>query len=90
MSGAIRKRSVQIGGHATSVSLEEAFWAALSDLAARRGLSVNRLVAEIDRTRTPDAANLSSAIRVYILTELQSRGGEAPQAEPLRASSASP
>jgi len=90
MSGAIRKRSVQIGGHATSVSLEEAFWSALSDLAARRGLSVNRLVAEIDRARTPDAANLSSAIRVYILTELQSRESEVPPEEPLRASSASP
>jgi len=88
MSGAIRKRSVQIGGHATSVSLEEAFWAALSELAASRGLSVNRLVAEIDRTRTPDAANLSSAIRVYILTELQGRGRE-EEPEQIRTSSAS-
>lgn len=76
MSGAIRKRSVQIEGHATSVSLEEAFWSALSEIAASRGMSVNKLVAEIDRNRAPDTANLSSAIRVYILMEMQARRGD--------------
>ena len=80
MNGAIRKRSVQIEGHATSVSLEEAFWSALSELAADRGLSVNRLVAEIDRNRTPDAANLSSAIRVHVLQSMRTRADTAPPA----------
>lgn len=71
MSGAIRKRSVQIDGHATSVSLEAAFWDALGLLAARRGLSLNRMVAEIDQGRDAATTNLSSAIRVHILQALQ-------------------
>ncbi|MBT7944040.1 MAG: ribbon-helix-helix domain-containing protein [Alphaproteobacteria bacterium] len=64
----IRKRSVMIAGHATSVSLEAAFWEALKNIAKRRGLSLNALIAEIDRERTDTAqANLSSAIRVFVL-----------------------
>ena len=63
-SGRIGKRSVMIAGHPTSVSLEDAFWEALAEIARERGMSVNRLVAEIDRER---AANLSSAIRVFVL-----------------------
>jgi predicted DNA-binding ribbon-helix-helix protein len=58
------KRSVRIAGHATSVSLEPAFWQALLEIAARRGLSVNALVAAIDAERS---GNLSSALRVFIL-----------------------
>lgn len=64
MPGALRKRSVVIAGHKTSVSLEAAFWDGLGEIAAERGVSLNRLVAEIDRGR---AGNLSSAIRVYVL-----------------------
>ncbi len=64
MPGDLRKRSVVIAGHKTSVSLEEPFWDCLRDIAAERGVSLNRLVAEIDRGR---AGNLSSAIRVYVL-----------------------
>ncbi len=62
--GLVRKRSVLIAGHATSVSLEDAFWAGLKKIARRRGMSLNRLIADIDRGRT---ANLSSAIRVFVL-----------------------
>jgi predicted DNA-binding ribbon-helix-helix protein len=62
---AIIKHSLLIAGHATSVSLEDAFWKALKTTAAHRGLSVAALVSEIDSTR--DGANLSSAIRVYVL-----------------------
>ncbi|MGC2856954.1 ribbon-helix-helix domain-containing protein [Novispirillum sp. DQ9] len=70
--GAIVKRSVRVAGHPTSVSLEDAFWAALKDIAAARGLSLNALIAEIDSGRVDageDAAstNLSSAIRVHVL-----------------------
>ncbi len=68
----IRKRSVVIAGHATSVSLEEAFWSALKDIAERQGRSVNALVTEIDRARE---GNLSSAIRVLVLEALA--GGSA-------------
>ena len=60
----MRKRSVTIDGHRTSVSLEDAFWAELSAIADQRGLSLNALVAEIDHGRSP--GNLSSA-RLFVL-----------------------
>ena len=64
----IRKRSVVIAGHATSVSLEEAFWRALKKIAHGRRQSVNALISEIDRERPNDlSGNLSSAIRVFVL-----------------------
>jgi predicted DNA-binding ribbon-helix-helix protein len=65
---AMRKRSVVIAGHRTSVSLETVFWAALKEIADIRGLSVNRLVETIDASR---ATNLSSAIRVFVLKAVQ-------------------
>jgi predicted DNA-binding ribbon-helix-helix protein len=61
---AIVKRSVRVAGHATSISLEPAFWDALREIAARRRLSVNALVATIDAER---GGNLSSAIRLFVL-----------------------
>ena len=66
----LRKRSVLVAGHRTSVSLEDAFWDVLKNIAARRGLSLNQLVAEVDEGRT---GNLSSALRVYALGELRIR-----------------
>lgn len=69
VDGAMRKRSVVIAGHRTSVSLENAFWTALKDMARRKGTTVNRLVTDIDRRR---AGNLSSAIRVHILQAFRS------------------
>ena len=65
------KRSVAIAGHRTSVSLEAPFWDALKDIAAARGASVQALVAEIDAGR--GGANLSSAIRVFVLHEVRGR-----------------
>jgi predicted DNA-binding ribbon-helix-helix protein len=59
------KRSLQIAGHRTSVSLEEIFWAELRAIAAARAQSVASLVAAIDAAR--GEANLSSALRVYVL-----------------------
>lgn len=66
---ALRKRSIVIAGHATSVSLEEEFWAALKEIALCDGCSVNQLVAEIDTGRD---GNLSSALRVFVLNRLTS------------------
>ncbi|PWC83826.1 arylsulfate sulfotransferase [Azospirillum sp. TSH100] len=66
----MKKRSVLIAGHPTSVSLEEEFWDALKSVAQSRGLSVNALIEEIDQTRS---GNLSSAIRVYVLKAVQTR-----------------
>lgn len=68
---ALKKRSLAIAGHRTSVSLEEPFWTALKAMAARRGLSMAALVGEIDAGR--GGANLSSALRVAILAEAQAR-----------------
>lgn len=68
----MRKRSVTIDGHRTSISLEDAFWAELSGLARARGLSLNALVAKIDHARgAPQDGNLSSALRLYVLEELK-------------------
>ncbi|MEO9902520.1 ribbon-helix-helix domain-containing protein [Nisaea sp.] len=63
----IRKRTVTVSGHVTSVSLEEAFWDVLKGIAAARDLSINSLVSEVDATRS---GNLSSALRVFVLSEL--------------------
>jgi predicted DNA-binding ribbon-helix-helix protein len=63
----LQKRSVSIAGHRTSLSLEPEFWAALEAAARARGLSLARLVGEIDRERA--GRNLSSAIRVFLLAD---------------------
>jgi len=63
-AGSIKKRSVLIAGHSTSLSLEVEFWSALQEIARRRGLSLNRLVAVVDAGRR---GNLSSALRVFVL-----------------------
>ncbi len=55
-------------GHRTSVSLEAEFWAELKDLADKEGLSLNGLVARIDKNRV---GNLSSALRLYVLSSLK-------------------
>lgn len=68
MSGTVKKRSVEIAGHRTSLSLEQAFWRALKRIAAQDGVSINRLIERIDRER---AGNLSSAVRVYVLERLE-------------------
>jgi len=62
------KRSIMIAGHATSISLEPAFWDALRAEAEAQGLPLNALVARIDAERiaAPDPANLASAIRVWL------------------------
>jgi predicted DNA-binding ribbon-helix-helix protein len=65
--GRMAKHSLVIAGHRTSISLEDAFWRALKEIAAGRGQSLAGLVAEIDSTR--GGANLSSAIRVFVLAE---------------------
>ena len=62
----IRKHSIAIAAHRTSVSLEDGFWQALHEIAVARAMTVPALVAEIDSTRNP-AVNLSSAIRLAVL-----------------------
>ncbi len=67
-----RKRSFTIRGHRTSISLEAPFWDALREIAARRTMPLAALVAEID-SRRGNAAGLSTAVRLHILADLQSR-----------------
>jgi predicted DNA-binding ribbon-helix-helix protein len=62
----VRKRSLTIAGHRTSVSLEEPFWAGLAEMATARGESVAAVVAGIDRARHAEG-NLSAAVRVAVL-----------------------
>jgi predicted DNA-binding ribbon-helix-helix protein len=62
---ALVKRSLTISGHRTSISLEDAFWLQMKALARRREISLSALVGEVDAAR--DGANLSSAIRVFVL-----------------------
>ena len=65
MRSSILKRSVVIGGHKTSVSLEEPFWAELKQIAHTQHVTLSVLVTKIDDTR--EQSNLSSEIRVFVL-----------------------
>ena len=60
----LRKRSVNIAGHPTSLTLEEPFWRDLKRVATQRGMSLNALIAEVDSERQ---GNLSSALRLFVL-----------------------
>lgn len=66
----VRKRSLSIRGHRTSISLEPEFFDALASIAAARAIPLAALVAEIDSGRARDA-NLSSALRVFVLRHFQ-------------------
>ena len=60
----IKKRSITIAGHRTSITLEDIFWDTLKDIAKTKGLSRQQIIIEIDETRT---GSLSSALRVYAM-----------------------
>ena len=66
------KRSVTIGGHRTSVSLEDAFWRELRAIARARGETVAALITAIDRARGPEVG-LATALRLFVLAELVRR-----------------
>jgi predicted DNA-binding ribbon-helix-helix protein len=68
------KRSVVVGSHNTSVSLEEPFWEALKTIAAARRSSVSCVIASIDSER--QHTNLSSAIRLFVLDHYLARAEE--------------
>ena len=75
MARAHNKRSLTIARHRTSVSLEDAFWDALTDIARADGKSVAALIAQIDtgRSETGDSQpSLSAAIRLYVLERTRS------------------
>jgi predicted DNA-binding ribbon-helix-helix protein len=65
MKSPVLKRSIVVAGHKTSVSLEDAFWSELKDIASRRRTTLSGLVAAIDKER--QHTNLSSALRLFVL-----------------------
>jgi predicted DNA-binding ribbon-helix-helix protein len=86
MKSPVVKRSIVVAGHKTSVSLEEAFWNGMKEIASVRSLTLSELVGEIDGGR--QQGNLSSAIRLFVLDYFRSRstatagnGSSRPQAE---------
>jgi predicted DNA-binding ribbon-helix-helix protein len=71
MKSPVVKRSVVLAGHRTSVSLEDAFWEALKDIAATRRTTVSDMIGKIDSDRKHN--NLSSALRLFVLNHYQAR-----------------
>ena len=80
MKSPVVKRSIVIAGHKTSVSLEDAFWKGLKEIAVGRDMTLSDLVAAIDQDRRH--GNLSSAIRLFVLDYYRAKSthahGEAP------------
>jgi predicted DNA-binding ribbon-helix-helix protein len=82
MKSPVVKRSIVIGGHKTSVSLEEAFWSGMKEISHARGSTLSDLVGQIDRNR--QQGNLSSAIRLFVLDHFKGRAvGSTGSSEPL-------
>jgi predicted DNA-binding ribbon-helix-helix protein len=71
MKSSAIKRSIVVGGHRTSVSLEEAFWSGMKEISRARSMTLSRLVSEIDANR--NRGNLSSAIRQFVLDYFKDR-----------------
>ena len=71
------KRSVEIAGHKTSISLEPLFWDLLREAAAREGTPINALVARIDeeRIRAQTPPGLAGAIRLWLVANAKARRG---------------
>jgi len=71
MKSPVVKRSIVIAGHKTSVSLEDAFWTCLKEIASARDMTLSDIVATIDTDR--QQGNLSSAIRLFVLDHYRSQ-----------------
>jgi predicted DNA-binding ribbon-helix-helix protein len=69
MKSSVVKRSIVIDGHKTSVSLEDAFWSGLKEIAQAQQAPLSMVVGEIDQTR--QQGNLSSAIRLFVLDHVR-------------------
>ena len=64
----MKKRSLQIMGHSTSISMEDEFWSVLKEIAESQKTTIQELITQIDLQRT---GNLSSAVRVFVLNTLK-------------------
>ncbi len=76
MKSLIVKRSIILDGHKTSISLEDAFWLCLKDIAHNRRTTVSTMIGDIDKFRRQN--NLSSAIRLFVLDQVQSLAPKPP------------
>jgi predicted DNA-binding ribbon-helix-helix protein len=65
MKSLVIKRSIVVGGHKTSVSLEDPFWSGLKQIAATRRIALSELVSQVDAQR--QHTNLSSVLRLFVL-----------------------
>jgi predicted DNA-binding ribbon-helix-helix protein len=74
MKSPIIKRSIDLGGHKTSVSLENAFWDGLREIADSEETTIVAVIQKIDNER--QQANLSSAIRLFVLNHFRSLTAE--------------
>jgi predicted DNA-binding ribbon-helix-helix protein len=72
MKSAVIRRHIRIDGYKTSITLEDAFWSGLKEIAQAQGASVAQTVKEIDGARRP-GSNLSSAIRDFVLDRVRSK-----------------
>jgi predicted DNA-binding ribbon-helix-helix protein len=88
MKSPVIKRSIVIAGHKTSVSLEEAFWKGLKEIAGNRNLTLSDVVASIDTDR--HNGNLSSAIRLFVLDYYRAMIGEQQSAKSGQRDTSSP
>lgn len=75
MKTAIKRRSLTINGYKTSISLENKFWDGLREVAALEGMSLNKMVERIERDRGRNTDNLSSAIRLFVLSYVLALAG---------------
>jgi predicted DNA-binding ribbon-helix-helix protein len=73
MNSPVVKRSIVIAGHKTSVSLEDAFWKGLKEIATGRRLTLSEMVTDIDSARAQ--GNLSSALRLFVLDHYRAQIG---------------
>ncbi|MBI1203023.1 MAG: aryl-sulfate sulfotransferase [Rhodopseudomonas sp.] len=71
MKSAVIKRSIVIGGHKTSISLEDPFWLGLKDIAHSENVTLSTMVGDIDTRRSQ--GNLSSAIRLFVLDRVRTK-----------------
>jgi predicted DNA-binding ribbon-helix-helix protein len=71
MNSTVKKRSIVIGSHKTSISLEDIFWTSLKEIALERATTVSAIIGVLDASH--ERGNLSSAIRVFVLEHYQNR-----------------
>lgn len=71
----LKRHSLSLGGHRTSIAIEDEFWSELQRIARARHLSLPRLIAQVDAARAGESPppNLSSALRLFVLADLLAR-----------------